>query len=140
MKTFLSVLLALSVILVSKPLWACDTTPTLDSTCVVMQVRGKSGVWFDLPTARHLKESDQLRPILESQVGDLEKANAARRAEAEDLARANAERQVAQARLESSLRASQDQAAQATAWYRSPYLWLGLGVVIGGVATYELTK
>lgn len=127
---------------------ACDTvqTATAQSTCVVMPVQGRPGVWFDLATADELRrvklEVPELRLQLEkfdliekqreSQVSALLEANALRR-ETADMLSASIDVSVKDAR--EARQEAADAREELHAWYRSPWLWGVTGAVLGGVVT-----
>lgn len=127
---------------------ACDTvdTATLKSTCVVMPIQGRPGVWFDLATADELRrlklEVPELRLQVEkfsliemrreAQVQALLEAGSLRR-EAADMLKASIDHSVKDARL--ARQEAADAREELGAWYRSPWLWGVTGAVLGALAT-----
>lgn len=127
---------------------ACDTvqTATLQSTCVVMPVQGRPGVWFDLSTADELRRLKLEVPELRLQVENYAAIEKRREAQVASLMEANILRREAADMLKVSIdfavkdaRESRQEAADAReelgAWYRSPWMWGAAGAVLGGVVT-----
>lgn len=124
---------------------ACDTvqTATLESTCVVMAIQGRPGVWFDLTTADTLRRAKLEAPELRLQVEKFSLVEKKREAQVHALMEATALRREAADMLKASIDASvkdareaRQEAAEAheelNAWYRSPWLWGVTGAVLGG--------
>lgn len=152
-----SVLLACSVALaaLTAPVTAlaCDTVEqaTLKSTCVVMPLEGRQGVWFDVKTADTLRRAKLLVPELQLQVDKYDLVEKKRDAQVHALMEAVALRREAADLLEANIKvhireareARQEAArarADAGAWYRSPWMWGVIGAALGGVATAYLAS
>jgi len=130
---------------------ACDTvdTATLKSTCVVMPVQGRPGVWFDLATADELRRLKLEVPELRLQVEKFSLIETRREAQVQALLEAGSLRREAAEMLKASIDASVKDAREArqeaadareelAAWYRSPWLWGVTGAVLGGTLTAVL--
>lgn len=151
-----SAVLACSAFLaMSAPLGAraCDTleTATLESTCVVSALGGRSGVWFDLETANALRKAHLLVPELQLQVKNYAAIEVSRAKEVSLLREAVALRGGATETLKGVIaghakeaREARSDAARAreelNAWYRSPWLWGVTGSVLGGLLTAYLVS
>ncbi len=143
MKRLLTFFLVVACSLATLPTLACETEATAkpDSDCVVQARAQIRGVWFRLDKAEELRKAydeipelrlqintyDQLIKIRDVQLAGYREASAARKSVSADLQAANTvlSRDAARARKE------RDEAiASRDAWYRSPFLWTGVGVVL----------
>lgn len=125
---------------------------TPDSSCVVLARDGQRGVWLSLPEAdRRSQETEALatvRAALEKQrvLTNLRVTEAElwQQAATERKAQADAAGIEAKAARLDAVQAQHDleaERASAGAWYRSPWVWLGAGLVLGGGATaFVLTR
>lgn len=122
--------------------FACETEATAkpDSDCVVVARAGSRGVWFSLATADQLRKNAELLPqlqlqlksyaelaqIRDQQVAALKDADALRKDVSAKLLRTN----EVLARDATRARDERDAAREELGrWYRSPFLWTGVGVV-----------
>jgi hypothetical protein len=101
---------------------------------------GQRGVWFDLPTTEMLSADHAARPLLERLLADQRSLITVRTQQTTELAAAEAARVTAQAAAKKALSEARADTAAATAWYRSPWLWAGLGAALGGFVTYEIVR
>jgi len=150
------VILAYSTALVPSAA-ACETFDlrTPSSTCVVMPLDGRQGVWFDLATADGLRKLKLEVPELRTLVKDYERSQALYRHQSESYRQAweltsgvisdlqKSQRIYVQTAREA--REERDAAVEEMgAWYRSPILWAGSGVVVtlsvGALVAYGLGR
>ena len=115
---------------------------TPDSSCVVLARDGQRGVWLSLSEAdRRSLETEALaavRVALEKQ----RTLTSLRESEAKLWQRAATERKAQADAAGAEATAARSDAAKAQAaleasgaWYRSPWVWLGAGLVLGGGTT-----
>jgi len=142
---------------IARPVLGCDVYDkrTPDSSCVVMKVDGRQGAWFDLKTADGIRLLKLEYPQLKQAIKDYERLQALRDYQVKqyqdawalslDISNSLLDEQavyVKQARL--ARQARDDAVAELNAWYRSPVLWAGGGVVItlgvGALVAYGLGK
>lgn len=122
---------------------ACETeaTATPASDCVVMKRGETRGVWFELKRADELRRGWAELPELRLQIDSYRSLEQIRSAQLEAYREASeARNQVIQdlgttneilVRDASRARSERDEAlASRDAWYRSPFLWVGVGVVL----------
>lgn len=109
---------------------ACAQAP------IAMDVDGVSGVWFPLPEARLILRSEVERPVMLERLRLTDQALVLARREIDILTAARSEAEELSASLQSQLQRAQDEARDANAWYRDPFLWGGIGFVLGaGIVT-----
>jgi hypothetical protein len=126
---------------------ACDTAVSArpDSECVVLDRQGAKGVWFQLATADALRTAHRLVPELQLQLEKYSELDTKRADEVEALRGALTLRQAAGEALKLEVekttkeaRESQEEAAAAREdldrWWRSPIVWLSVGVLAGALA------
>lgn len=122
--------------------WACETEATAkpDSECVVMPRGQARGVWFTLDVANTLRKEHELLPELQLQLKSYAELNQIRDQQVAGLKEADALRKdvsqklldttAALARDAERARQERDKAKdELDAWYRSPFLWTGVGVL-----------
>ena len=152
-------LLAFSLILAcsasARPALGCETfdARTSESTCVVMPLDERKGVWFDLETADGLRKLKLEVPELRALVKDYERSRKLYKFQAERYREAWAlssgvvsdlhASQLLHVRAAREAREERDAArAETGAWYRSPILWAGAGVTVtlgvGALVAYGL--
>jgi ElaB/YqjD/DUF883 family membrane-anchored ribosome-binding protein len=100
--------------------------------CVVMERGAQRGVWFSLEAAIKLQQSHLKVPELEALVAQLEEVNTLKGEELEYTKGALQEHLNVQAALhiqtDDALKRARRAEEDRDAWYRSPWLWLGIGV------------
>ena len=124
-----------------------DKAP-LDADCVVMPHGSQRGVWFRLDKADELRRLNLIIPELRGQVGRYEELMKLRDSQLTDLRgalgahkRAGELLKTTNATLVKDARRARDERDKAQAalgaWYRSPFLWFGVGtlvsIVVGGL-------
>jgi len=111
----------------------------LDADCVVMSHGSQRGVWFRLDKADELRKLKLKQPELELQVFELEKIVTLRTQQVKELSQAMDSQSSALATMKVTNNLLVKQKNQTDrdlkaeiekrqAWYRSPYLWFGVGV------------
>ena len=114
---------------------ACDTPSeaTAESTCVVLKRDEIPGVWFNLATADDLRKLKLEMPELRLQVTGLEAKIITRDSQLTDYREVVRLKDVSLATSDKNMKAFSRRARKAEAaldaWYRSPYLWAGIGAV-----------
>jgi hypothetical protein len=122
---------------------------TATSTCVVMSRSGQPGAWLALPRLDEVTRAYALAPQLAAQLaryGELtraltiesdawEHAAEERKQQALDALSVASKATVVAEHVAQQL--DEERAAASSAWH-SPYLWLGVGVVLGGGAVTAL--
>lgn len=132
---------------------ACETAAKArpDSACVVLDRQGVKGVWFQLTAADELRTSYQLVPELRLQLEKYSEMESRRADEVEALRGALKLRQQVNdelhrelALMTKSTREAEERAAAASEelgrWWRSPFVWLTVGALAGGLATLAITN
>lgn len=135
-------MLAFSLTLVSDRLATAECVEaqnaTPESTCVVMMREGVRGVWFSLGEADNIRRMRLELPELRLQNASLERALRISESRIVAYQEANTLRQEAlialQARFDESLERETQLRQQLGVWYRSPSLWLSVGMVLTTVA------
>ncbi len=111
---------------------------TAKATCVVMRVEGQQGVWFVLPVADELRKLKLEVPELHLQITKLEVALHSEKLSADAFLAAAETRRIAlmasEASLDKALALSAKVEKDASAWYRSPWLWFSAGALLSGAA------
>ena len=143
-KSLLSALLILACSTHVLPVHACDTekTATPDSTCVITERNGRKGVWYDIDTADNMRKEYVAAPMIRNLL-DQYKQHASTlqlRADAlEDetislrLALTSSKLDTVDAKLEAERLKLKLDAANSP--WRSPWVLVPLGVVVGSAAT-----
>jgi hypothetical protein len=97
-----------------------------------------------LPTADRLRREHEAAPVVTQMLEQYKGLVAVRETQVKALEQAEIERKSAQAESAKALEAARKDAAEARAakdaWYRSPWLWIGVGSVLGGFVVYEVRK
>ena len=121
----------------------------LDADCVIMPFGSTRGVWFRLSKAEELRKLTLIVPELKLQIGEYEKTLALRDSQVSDLRGAlDAQKKAGDLLKKSNAvlvrdanrakREREEAEAALNAWYRSPFLWTGVGallaILVGGVA------
>ena len=157
MKKWLACLLTLACSTSATPAWGCDvySSRTPDSTCVVMELDERSGVWFDLETADGLRKLKLEYPELKKLLKDYKRSESLGKFQAERYREAWTLTRGVVADLQKSQRLYVRQAREArearnaaiqerNVWYRSPVLWTGVGMTftlgVGALVVYGLGK
>lgn len=139
MKFTFSLIIILAMLAAAAPARACEPAAQAgpESDCVVLQFQNRTGVWFSLKKADALRKSWQEMPQLRLQLDKYTKLEAIREVQLSEYKQALAERKQVQksllqtnALLVRDARLAHEDAAAAHAWYRSPFLWAGVGVVV----------
>ena len=123
---------------------ACDTEATAKetSTCVVMPRSGQSGVWFSLEKANELRIGNIEIPELKIQIEKYQEIEKNLSEEVASLRSAVDLQKDSIANLELAVGIYVKQAREASedaqrakkeihAWYRSPWLWTTVGILLG---------
>lgn len=119
------------------------------STCVVLVHAGKRGMWFDLKTSQEILNARRLLPVLRSELEKYSEMDARRAKEVSALRAALASREAAADKLKAAaeLSAQEARAAEESAvaaqreldrWWRTPWVWLSVGVAAGAFATLAI--
>lgn len=137
--------------------WADDECPpqreaTPASQCVIMPREGQPGAWLALPRFDQVTKAYALAPAVAEQLKHWQATAEARGREAEQwqsAAEARKDAAVALATTADKALAIAEQArselaaeqARASAWYRNPWLWFGVGLAVGagGVTAVAIT-
>jgi hypothetical protein len=98
---------------------------------VPMRVNGEPGLWFPLEQAREVIAGEAERQSLLRRVSLLDETLTLAHQEIDALRLANASTDAARQMLGEQLAEAQRRAQDATAWYRDPVLWGGLGLAVG---------
>lgn len=122
--------------------FACETeaTATPDSECVVTPRASVRGIWFRLDIADGLRKDHAVLPELQLQLKSYVDLAATREAQLLAIRQADALRvdisdklqQTNEALARDATRAREERdavKASFNAWYRSPFLWTGVGVL-----------
>lgn len=123
MKYLISTLLCL-LLVVTPSVARSDPTPVTHE--------GKPGVWFPSDEAKKLLE-DLKRLQQEAEIAKKlqERLDLEKRTNELLKQQIETERKIAET-WENAAREQANQRAQADKWYRSPYFWAGVGLVVGG--------
>lgn len=124
---------------------ACDLVAKPDTTCLSLQVQGVKGTWFRLDMSQELLRANKLVTELSIQIHTFEDLDKERVNEITALRGALDAETAANAKLKVDVEAAvkaereaQETAAAAQAeldrWWRSPIVWLAVGLTAGALA------
>lgn len=127
----------LAIVLVLAPLWA-------QADVVKATINGKVRLCFTEEGAKRLLDRDKDYDVLEAQKGKLEEKLKLNVDEIDILNHQYAtEKEVSELRLKQYLQEQKDREAadkRASAWYRSPFLWFGLGILSTTAVVFAATR
>ena len=104
-----------------------------------MVVEGRRGIWFPMVSARQLLTAHMVCEKMQ-QGCDLTEQQFILAKERADLLQKNAEANAAIAvTWQQTARDQQEVLARRDVWYKSPYIWLAVGFIVGTGATIGIT-
>jgi hypothetical protein len=118
----------------------CVTEPesTPESTCVVYSLNGVRGVWFALETANALRQLRLELPEVRFQISHFESILELQEERINFYRQANTVHtetiQILHGQIDEGVQREEDLRKKINAWWRSPALWLSIGILITSVA------
>ncbi len=120
-----------------------EVAATSDSSCVVLTRDGVRGVWFSLEEAESIREMKLIMPELTLQLSSFERIAVINEKRIEGYQEITYEQQKMIELLQMQLNTATEREAHlrenTKAWYRSPALWLSVGVIVSTAAYVAIT-
>lgn len=115
---------------------ADESTP--ESTCIVYELNGVRGVWFALETADALRRLRLELPELRFQISHFGSIFELQEERIDFYRQANAVHtetiQTLHGQVDEGVQREEDLRKKINAWWRSPALWLSIGILITSIA------
>ena len=134
---------ATSLLLLATPLQA-EPKAKEEPGATPFMIEGRSGVWFPLESAKHLRKLQLDYPYQLQRVSHLKQLLELRNRESSKLRILIAAEKKVTAERSIKLRLSETKVQQLqkdlTSWYRNPYVWFVAGLVVGGGTIVAVTR
>lgn len=145
-------LLNCSIVAAGSLLWAHMATAecvpedeaTPSSDCVITSRSGQSGVWITRSRADDASREHEAYAVVQRMLKQYADVTALQATQIQAYKQADADMVASMQACTSAVeQAKNDAAAERAArdaWYRSPWLWAGVGTALGAFVTYKVTR